>query len=58
MGELVWEGWQTSAEDAPQPVGVVTWRNLRKVDGEKLASDAPAVDDKPSASTDDAEGGS
>ena len=56
MGELIWEGWQTSAEDAPQPVGVVTWRNLRKDEGEKPASEAPVADEKPPASTDDAKG--
>ena len=29
MGELIWEGWQTSAEDAPQPTSILYGKNLR-----------------------------
>jgi hypothetical protein len=29
-GRLIWEGWQTSAEDAPQPVSILYGRNLKK----------------------------
>ena len=29
-GRLIWEGWQTSAEDAPQPVSISYGRNLKK----------------------------
>ena len=29
MGKFTWEGWQTSAEDAPQPTGIIFGRNLR-----------------------------
>ena len=29
-GRLIWEGRQTSAEDAPQPVSILYGRNLKK----------------------------
>jgi hypothetical protein len=29
-GRLIWQGWQTSVEDAPQPVSILYGRNLRK----------------------------
>lgn len=31
MGELVWKGWQKSAENAPQPTTVIYGANLRSV---------------------------
>ena len=30
MAGIVWHGWQTSLENAPQQVGIVFGRNLRK----------------------------
>ena len=35
MGKLIWRGWRTSINDAPQPVGIVFGRNLKKPDKEK-----------------------
>lgn len=29
MGNFTWEGWQTSAEDAPQPTSILYGKNLR-----------------------------
>jgi hypothetical protein len=29
-GRVIWQGWQTSADDAPQPVSILYGRNLRK----------------------------
>ena len=29
-GRLIWEGWQESAEEAPQPVSILYGQNLRK----------------------------
>jgi hypothetical protein len=29
-GRVIWQGWQTTAEDAPQPVSILYGRNLRK----------------------------
>lgn len=29
MGNFTWRGWKTSAEDAPQPTGIIFGRNLR-----------------------------
>ena len=40
MGKLIWRGWRTSIEDAPQPVGIVFGRNLKKPDKEKPESKA------------------
>jgi hypothetical protein len=30
MAKAIWNGWQTSVENAPQPVGIMLGRNLRK----------------------------
>ena len=38
MGKLIWRGWRTSIKDAPQPVGIVYGRNLKKPDKEKPES--------------------
>jgi hypothetical protein len=40
MGKLIWRGWRTSIEDAPQPVGIVFGRNLKKPDKKKPESKA------------------
>ena len=40
MGKLIWRGWRTSIKDAPQPVGIVFGRNLKKPDKEKPESKA------------------
>jgi hypothetical protein len=29
MGKLIWEGWQTSAGDAPQPMSILYGKNLK-----------------------------
>ena len=29
MGKLIWEGWQTSVSEAPQPTSVLYGANLR-----------------------------
>jgi len=29
MGNFTWEGWQTSAEDAPQPISILFGANLK-----------------------------
>ena len=29
MGNFTWEGWQTSAEDAPQPTSILYGKNLK-----------------------------
>ena len=29
MGNFTWEGWQTSAEDAPQPTSILFGKNLK-----------------------------
>ena len=29
MGNHTWEGWQTSAEDAPQPTSILYGKNLK-----------------------------
>lgn len=29
MGKLIWEGWQTSVENAPQPTSILYGANLR-----------------------------
>ena len=29
MGNFTWKGWQTSAEDAPQPTSILCGKNLR-----------------------------
>lgn len=29
MGKLIWEGWQTSVSDAPQPTSILYGANLR-----------------------------
>ena len=29
MGNFTWKGWQTSAEDAPQPTSILYGKNLR-----------------------------
>jgi hypothetical protein len=29
MGNVTWEGWQTSAEDAPQPTSILYGKNLK-----------------------------
>jgi hypothetical protein len=29
MGKHTWEGWQTSAEDAPQPTSILYGKNLK-----------------------------
>ena len=47
MGKLIWRGWQTSIKDAPQPVGIVFGRNLKKPDKEKPESKARS--DSPNA---------
>ena len=30
MGKLIWNGWQTSVSDAPQPTSILYGANLRK----------------------------
>jgi hypothetical protein len=30
MGELIWKGWSTKAEDIPQPTSILLGANLRK----------------------------
>jgi len=30
MGELIWKGWSTKAEDIPQPTSILFGANLRK----------------------------
>lgn len=40
MGKLIWRGWRTSIKDAPQPVGIVFGRNLKKSDNEKSQNKA------------------
>ena len=30
MGKLIWEGWQTSVSDAPQPTSILYGANLRR----------------------------
>ena len=40
MGKLIWRGWRTSIKDAPQPVGIVFGRNLKKLDKVKPESKA------------------
>ena len=40
MGKLIWRGWRTSIKDAPQPVGIVFGRNLKKPDKAKPESKA------------------
>ena len=40
MGKLIWRGWRTSIAGAPQPVGIVFGRNLKKPDKEKPESKA------------------
>ena len=47
MGKLTFRGWRTSIEDAPQPVGIVYGRNLKKPDKEKPRSKARS--DSPNA---------
>jgi hypothetical protein len=47
MGKLIWRGWRTSIEDAPQPVGIVYGRNLKKPDKEKPENNARS--DSPNA---------
>jgi len=29
MGKFTWEGWQSSAEDAPQPTSILYGKNLK-----------------------------
>jgi hypothetical protein len=40
MGKLTFRGWRTSIKDAPQPVGIIFGRNLKKPDKEKPESKA------------------
>ena len=47
MGKLTFRGWRTSIEDAPQPVGIVFGRNLKRPDKEKPESKARS--DSPNA---------
>ena len=42
MGKLIWEGWQTSVENAPQPTAILYGPNLRA----STAEDAPLVESK------------
>jgi hypothetical protein len=42
MAKLIWNGWQTSVENAPQPVGIMLGRNLRKPSG--AGSEKPKVE--------------
>lgn len=30
MGELIWKGWSTKAEDIPQPTSILLGANLRR----------------------------
>ena len=36
MGKLIWEGWQTSVSDAPQPTSILYGANLRQSSKENL----------------------
>ena len=47
MGKLIWRGWRTSIKDAPQPVGIVYGRNLKKPDKEKPESKAGSDSSNP-----------
>jgi hypothetical protein len=52
MGKLTWEGWQTSVSDAPQPIGIVYGKNLRKPSKENSEAEAkprPKAEAKPKA---------
>lgn len=31
MGNVTWEGWQISAEDAPQPTSILYGKNLKTI---------------------------
>jgi hypothetical protein len=39
MGKLIWEGWQTSVSDAPQPIGIIMGKNLRASSSEASPKD-------------------
>jgi hypothetical protein len=40
MGKITYRGWQHTADDAPQPIGIVFEQSLRKQLGKYGASDA------------------
>ena len=51
MGKLIWEGWQTSVSDAPQPTSVLYGANLRdfsKENSQELTQPEPIQGESPS----------
>ena len=51
MGKLIWNGWQTSVSDAPQPTSVLYGANLRdfsKENSQELTQPEPIQGESPS----------
>ena len=51
MGKLIWEGWQTSVSDAPQPTLILYGANLRdfsKENSQELTQPEPIQGESPS----------
>jgi hypothetical protein len=46
MGKLIWEGWQTSVENAPRPTSILYGANLRQ--SSKENSQEPTQGESPS----------
>jgi len=43
MGNFTWEGWQTSAEDAPQPTSILYGKNLKTSSRASSQEESPVV---------------
>ena len=43
MGNFTWEGWQTSAEDAPQPTSILYGKNLKTSSSKNSQEENPVV---------------
>ena len=63
MGNCVWLGWQTSVEDAPQPIGIIFGVNLRRAEISTVRSSAvletrsePAAGTSPASLSNDQDG--
>jgi predicted negative regulator of RcsB-dependent stress response len=41
MGNFTWEGWQTSAEDAPQPTSILYGKNLKTSSSKSSQEEQP-----------------
>jgi hypothetical protein len=53
MGKLIWEGWQTSVQEAPQPTSILYGANLRdfsKENSQELTQPEP-IQGEPSSPT-------